>query len=352
MNLERWRERAEKVASKAIWSGLALTARPPRIETVQQRASTDGGSGLEVVRRCLGPSYVEPTWGYIIAGKGVLVEESMLPNFEYARAPWTIGMPSPRSFLAVRRNPARVVEVQTAVSLRHFWEWNFHHFYVDVLSKLALFEEAGIDRETPIVLGPYADELQFAREIIKIGGLGKRNWIIQDHGTYVRAEDLYFCRLKKSYDQRAAYLLEAMDHPGGDPDANERVFLTRPPTATRRLLNSPEIEAILHEYGFTTFDPSGVPVAEQIAVFSRTRYLVALHGAGLANILFRRGAPLSILELHGSDYNSGEFKTVSDDLGYAWDQLGGPYEDAPHQQHANFSIDPEQLREKLLAMLG
>jgi capsular polysaccharide biosynthesis protein len=40
-----------------------------------------------------------------------------------------------------------------------------------------------------------------------------------------------------------------------------------------------------------------IPLADQMAHFARSSIIVGTHGAGLANILFRRGAPMALVEM-------------------------------------------------------
>ncbi len=92
-----------------------------------------------------------------------------------------------------------------------------------------------------------------------------------------------------------------------------------------------------------------MPVVDQISLFRSTRYLVANHGAGLTNIIHRRGHPLDVLELYGT-YNSFEFRTICRQFGYRWYDLGGKPE-AGQPQHANFQVNLSELETSLGVML-
>src|SRR5690242_18647078 len=93
------------------------------------------------------------------------------------------------------------------------------------------------------------------------------------------------------------YILDQMQISNDMRRFNERVFLTRNKTAARTIMNMPEIAKVLRQFEFQIVDTAGMSIDDQIDVFSKTRYLVAIHGAGLTNIIFRRDAPLSVLEL-------------------------------------------------------
>jgi capsular polysaccharide biosynthesis protein len=51
-------------------------------------------------------------------------------------------------------------------------------------------------------------------------------------------------------------------------------------------MNEAEVLEVLQRLGFLTVYPEEMSLGEQVQLFSRTRYLVSNHGAGLANMLF------------------------------------------------------------------
>jgi hypothetical protein len=360
MNAQRMAAAAAKLATKVAWSAWSAAAPAPRIESLHQRRlvdevrSNDIGmpyGSLEFVKRATGRLYIEPDWGYLIGANGHLIEESTAPNFEYAIPPWRLAMPSPVGFARARQGRTPTVHHRSVISLRHPWEWNYFHFYHDVLGRLRLFDEVGIDQSTPLVLGRYAIELPFVRQIIDRGALKDRNWIIQDH-TYVVADEVYYCRTKQQRKPKADYLLDLMGVPARRDEVNERVFLTRGQNVARHIVNMDEIEGTLREHGFRIVDVAGWTIDQQIELFSGTRYLVAIHGAGLTNMMFRRDSALSVLELHAETYRSLDFEAVCEEFGYAWDHLSGPPDSPNGGQHDNFSLDPVLLDEKIRQMLS
>jgi len=67
---------------------------------------------------------------------------------------------------------------------------------------------------------------------------------------------------------------------------SRRIYLSRKDAQTRRVLNEPEIETLLHAHGFTTVRTEHMSLAEQITLFSKAEIIVSPHGAGLANTIF------------------------------------------------------------------
>ena len=343
-----------KAAYKLHWDLLAAAqhGRPPRIEVAHERQAGLPYAGLEYIHRCAEPAFIEPEWGYVITGRGQLLQASLQPNDTDNFPPWRQGLPSPTAFRKVAQQPtaANVISVPAAISLRHWWEWNYFHFYNDVLGKLHLLETAGVPSSIPLVLGKYADELPFVRQIISRGELGRRQWIIQDE-KYVRAETIYYCRTKEAKRERFGTILALADVPTPALDATNRLFLTRSPKATRRVENNEEVIAVVGKYGFEVVDTEGMSIARQMELFAGTRYLIMVHGAGFTNIMYRQTAPLSILELHADNYLTKDPRDLAETFGHGYNELGGKAA-GTNPQHANYQIDPSQLALKIEQMLN
>jgi hypothetical protein len=346
-------EFATKAANRSGWSSFANTRRAPEVRTLWSRPiEADGRFATEFVRRCAGPSYIEPKHGYVVHENGVLVEESIRPSLHLPKPLWRSGTPSVLAFLRAKRNGGvRVIHRDRVISLRHFWEWNYYHFFLDVLGKLSLFDGVGLDPETPLVLGHYATQVPFVRQVLARGELTRRNWIIQED-AYVRASEIYYCRSFEGYRTKTDHLLDLMDVPvGRHDDSTDRVFLTRP-LGARSVLNMDEIEPLLKEYKFEIVDTSRMSVDDQIETFVRTRHLLAVHGAGMTNIIFRRGAPMSVLEIHPEVHCSRDFMNICHEYGYQHARLPCRPGGSPDWRHASLYIDPGELRTHIERMLS
>lgn len=345
-----WGERAAKVTYRASWRAWAAAQRPPKIQILHQHGMAIGGGVREFVHQVAEPAYIEPEFGYVMTERGHLLEQALTPNFEDVIAPWRVATPSPWRFLSARRHRStRIREFDRVISLRHLWEWNYYHFYLDALGKLSLLDEIGVDPSIPIVLGRYALELPFVRQVINRGNLRNRIWVIPET-EYIRAQTMIYCRTGQPYRSRLDWLLDQMEIPVPTSARDERLFLTRGKGGTRRILNEDAVLSVLEEYGFRSVDTTGMNIDEQVGVFSRARYLVAAHGAGITNIIYRRTAPLGVLELHGSGHISQDFWRICAGYDHWWDHLAGE-PDGPDPKHANFEIPIDKLREKLSAML-
>ena len=89
-----------------------------------------------------------------------------------------------------------------------------------------------------------------------------------------------------------------------------KLFVTRSEGATRRLLNSDEIERIAEQSGFEIVACERLSFGEQVRLFSEARIIAGVHGAGLVNMVFAPSGT-QVIELIGPRY--------------AQDQTGGPF---------------------------
>src|SRR5262249_17494431 len=74
---------------------------------------------------------------------------------------------------------------------------------------------------------------------------------------------------------------------------DDRIYISRRDAPGRRIVNEDELMAHLAQYGYREVVLSGLPLIEQIKIFSSASRVISMHGAGLVNIAFSpRGARL------------------------------------------------------------
>src|SRR5262249_7777469 len=91
---------------------------------------------------------------------------------------------------------------------------------------------------------------------------------------------------------------------------------------------------------------------EQIELFQGARYVVGLHGAGLTNIIYRRAAPLALLELHSYSFVLDCYYRLSHEYGYFYDRLPCVAEPGPSWGESDLSVDLPQLEVKVRRLLA
>lgn len=339
-----------KLVNLVAWKTLGLTARSSRPAVVHRRQVPTGRGREELLWRTASPTVIEPRYGYPIVEPRLLC----MHGFDALRGnlpPWSYGIPSvPSWFSPTARRQRHVVEMDRVILLRHFFEWNYYHFFADVVAKLELLHRVGALDDLPIVVGPSAAELRFVKELMTMGDFARMQWVVQQPDVYIRAREVTFGRSRSTHAETARFIIDRLQLPPvPETDPSRKVFLVRRPPATRCVVNLDEVEAVTLAAGFETVDTTDWPLADQIDLFRRTSHLVAIHGAGLTNMMFRIGNPMSVVELCSDAWHPESFRRAADELGFAFARLSFPAEPGQTAQHADFRVDVAQLAATLAA---
>ena len=146
------------------------------------------------------------------------------------------------------------------------------------------------------------------------------------------------------------------------PSLPSKIFLAR--RKTRAISNQAEIEALLSPLGYTTIYPEDLPVAEQFRLFNHAESLVAVHGAGLAPLLYRRpGGPLrQLIEIMPAGHMADYFRLMAQQVDCSWIGVRGrlkkEYFPLAYTQTGlfrkysldNFEVDPSSIQRALAWM--
>jgi capsular polysaccharide biosynthesis protein len=91
-----------------------------------------------------------------------------------------------------------------------------------------------------------------------------------------------------------------------------KIYISRKKAPKRRVLNEDEIVPILQDAGFEIHVMEDYPLAEQIRLFSESKIVAGLHGAGFVNSMFMH-AGTTLLEVRNNkdDYNNCFFSMAS-----------------------------------------
>ena len=144
--------------------------------------------------------------------------------------------------------------------------------------------------------------------------------------------------------------------PNGDAKKRRRIFLSREAGSGRGIANEGDVTAICQDFGFEMLTTERMTVEDQMMLFAEVGYLVGIHGAGLINMMFRRGAPLKVLEIFPPS-RLLTWGTTPPHYCFLAQALGFDYEalitkETRHGDYRSpFWVDPSALRERIRAML-
>jgi hypothetical protein len=200
---------------------------------------------------------------------------------------------------------------------------SYYHFLLDVLPRLAILDTPGVPTPerwyVPLQRG-------FQREILELAGFPpKADVFDSDLVTHVRAEALLVPGLPdaelRTPPWTVPYIRERLRPPNLERVPGRRIYVTRGSERhNRTVTNEEDVVELLAGRGFTVVDPGTMPVTEQIRTFGGAEWIVAPHGAALANLAFASPGA-SVVELFAPDFVQGCYWKLADcvpGLGYRY----------------------------------
>ncbi len=163
---------------------------------------------------------------------------------------------------------------------------NYYHWLIDYLPRLLLARKFAGEGDYRIVIN--TPLLKFQRESLALLGIDERQLLPVADGEAVRARTTLVPSLLAAttvpHPAVTALLQEAFPH--RHHAAGARVYLSRQDATSRQLVNESELIALLEQYGFERHVPAELDFQRQIDICYGAQALVAVHGAGMANLVF------------------------------------------------------------------
>lgn len=220
-------------------------------------------------------------YGAVVSGDGVVLGDI---SFEW------FFKPSQHSLLfKVRLPPARDLP-GTTINLATASGWNYYHWLFDVLPRLAILEQAGVDWRTANWFVTNEGNAPFQRETLATLGIPAERVVTAGAKSHYACERLLAPSFPSLPSQTppwvVAFLREKFLPATPVAKTGRRIYLSRQRSRYRRLTNETEVRALLLRHGFEEVFPEDLSFRGQIELFAGAAAIVAPHGAGLANLVF------------------------------------------------------------------
>jgi hypothetical protein len=299
------------------------------------------------------PGCVMPFGGWVVVPQLRLVRRGLVGMH---RAP----APSVRDAVRARMRTGRIRHVPAIVHVRDRAEPVYAHLMLELIGgRLRLAGECGLD-DVPILVSRALFERRIFQDVLRISGLGEREFVVQDREP-LRTDTAYLFDTSPYVPESVEYVQRILRIPDADSRSAGRLFLDRPSglQSGRVVTNMDAVEGVCRRFGFEVRTTDDLSLDAQIELFANTRVVAAVHGSGLFNMAFRKGAPLTVLEI----FPPGAAMTTprpwwffeAKVLGHEYELMackpepGGPSGKAAYQR--DFAIDPEQLATTLAAVV-
>lgn len=201
----------------------------------------------------------------------------------------------------------------TYLLLHHPW-FNYYHWVLDCLLRMMQVYERLSD--VVLLLPESYKDVSYVMESLRYFSGLRIEYIPKGHSAMVSSAVIPQMQpIGRNFDPeelrryRSLFVDEHVQQ-----DVSRRIFVTRNNANKRRIINRKELMPILDEYGFEVVDFEKLSFQEQISLMQSTEYLIAGHGAGLANALFLKNGA-KVFELakkptHREDFVNGLFFTL------------------------------------------
>ncbi len=272
--------------------------------------------------------WIEPKTGWALTFNRRLI----LPSLGFAHAPH-VHKPS---WAETYINKKHTVQLGDIISLRDTGEENYFHFFNDIISKILFLKDQSVElKEYTIVISESLFKKSYFQYYVANTFMRSLKWHIQKD-EWIMFKSAIFC---KPYTHTKKYFVEEVNviKRTAIGTKERRIFLTRRSGTLRFINNSDAIYDLLKPYNFEMVDTSELSFSDQVELFSNTRHLIAVHGAGITNIIFRNGEALDLLEIVPvSQYIPFHYMMLAKMYGYRYNiTLGSPIDG-----HGGFDVNP------------
>jgi len=163
---------------------------------------------------------------------------------------------------------------------------NYYHWLLEAIPRLDLYERSGlpIDRfYAPI-------RHRFQRELLSLLGIPQDRIVPATCHALLAPDRLVVSSFHGGLSRvKTDFLFRRLTaHAGPRTSPAPKVFISRGSRGVRSIGNEAEVLRALRPLGFERLRLEGMPLAEQIAVFSGAECVIGPHGAGLTNLTFCR----------------------------------------------------------------
>jgi hypothetical protein len=261
------------------------------------------------------------------------------------------GRPGVRRYVGLRLRSAPSQVLPSVMSFRMTGERNYYHLLTELVGgRLRLAEQFGVPSDTPIVVSEYVAESPVFKQLKQLPLLADRRWLTQSGRELVSGERVYFAKTSPRAVANLDYARRVFGLADSDRSSSNRLFLIRDPAVGRTLANMSEVADVCKRYGFRIIDPAHMELHQQVETFAAAGHVVGTHGAGLTNIIFRKRAPLHVLEIFPQRRGALFYFIIARHFGFAYRaMLGDSTEEYPWS--GPFGIDPRVLSAHMETML-
>lgn len=294
--------------------------------------------------------WIHEEWIKIISGQIYVTPEksicvSGLRSIYFDSLHWPQIRPSVSKYLTSRVFFKRQF-VKEIILLDGHGSTNYFHFLIDVVSKLWLLDQIPNSNKLPILINekvfhlPYFQDFFSKNEMLK-----NRALIIQSSNKPIVSNKVWLIKALP-FAQKNLTKMRSLEMASLKRDVSKKLFVNRKSTSNRHIFNSSELYYRISKMGFEEVFLEDLPFLDQINLFHNASHIIAVHGAGLANMLFCK-EDTCILELIPSNRIACQYYWLANALDFQNYScvLGSDLVLNQQSKLLAFTVDPQIIEE-------
>ncbi len=230
--------------------------------------------------------------GIVVQSEGSVVLESTIFQRQYLRRCYQNHLIAFRRLLPATRHTH-------ALSLINYLDRNYFHWMMESIGRLMLVREQLNDTTLELLID--ANAPRFVKESIAFLFDVPEERIVNDVSRRRQVDKLLLPSFPHTRNESTGWaniyppeMIQWINRTAleriGAPGVKSNFIITRRKAHQRRMLNAEAIIARFPEKGFTIIEPEELAFHEQVKLFADAGIIIAMHGAGLTNLLFARDA--------------------------------------------------------------
>ncbi len=196
----------------------------------------------------------------------------------------------------------------------------YFHWMVDVLPRLELLRQSGIDFDQIDWFVVNSQRASFQRETLTRLGIPEFKILESDQFPHIQAQQLIVPSFAGYMGWLQPWAIDTLrrwflpDSHNLAVDYPERIYISRGDARYRRVLNEDEVIEMLRPWGFVIVQLESLSFSEQVALFAQAKVILGAHGSGLTNIVFCQPGT-QVIEWVSPHYNRHYYWVISQYLG-------------------------------------
>jgi hypothetical protein len=251
----------------------------------------------------------------------------------------------------IKKDKRPVIHTTYCIPLwSHYWGTGYYDYVFYVYTKL-LRIKTQLDparlREVKIAYPLFYTP--FEKELLELAGF-REDQIIDSVKFNIQADEYYLANTQSWYypQKHDIKLVQQLINEADSTENSQHEYIYISRKGRRKLLNEPEITALLKAYNFTFIEDKPRPVKEQMAIFNNAKIIIGPHGAAFTNIIWCKPHTL-LIELFPNSYHPPYFRYLAQILDLRYACLFENDIKPTHFTHLddNLTIDPLILKKAL-----